>query len=220
MTVYDFNPFPKDKKHPRERRGDFRKNCQSLVLWEPSCTAVGNSETNCKRRKQLYLRPFIHYIQLLAAAPMNKLGSCCQWRHEYLKSSMLLVSVANGAMNERQHWELRNECLTKIWNCPKNVFPKLRTAQRVYFRHRNCAKSVLPMLRPVWILSALQREWGTPEPLKNPTDKNAAYPCGSMNFYSLTGNLFPNSQQLYDVACGAVNWKGSHNMENASRLTL
>ncbi len=111
---------------------------------------------------------------------------------------------------------MAQECLTKTENCAKTV-------QRVSYRHRElrkkCVTNVETSVKTV--LSALQREWGTSaEPLKKPTDKNAAYPCGSMNFYSRTGNLFPNSQQLYDVACGAVNWKGSHNMENASRLTL
>jgi hypothetical protein len=55
--------------------------------------------------------------------------------------------------------------------------------------------------------------------LEKPTGKTAAYPCGSMNFYSRTGNLFQKSQQLHDVAMWRCK-KGSHNMENASRLTL
>ncbi len=65
----------------------------------------------------------------VGSGAMNKFGSCCQWRHEYLKPRMLLFSVTNGAMNEKQHWELRKECLTEIENCAKTV-------QRVSYRHR------------------------------------------------------------------------------------
>jgi hypothetical protein len=50
-------------------------------------------------------------------------------------------------------------------------------------------------------LAAVQREWGSSgQPLKKPTDKNAAYPCGPMNFHTCVDNLFPNSQQLYEMA--------------------
>jgi hypothetical protein len=30
--------------------------------------------------------------------------------------------------------------------------------------------------------------------------KNAAYPYGAMNVHSRVGNLFPNNQQLYEMA--------------------
>jgi hypothetical protein len=35
---------------------------------------------------------------------------------------------------------------------------------------------------------------------ENPKDKNAAYPYGAMNVHSSVGKLFPNSQQLYEMA--------------------
>jgi hypothetical protein len=31
-------------------------------------------------------------------------------------------------------------------------------------------------------------------------DKNAVYPYGAMNVHSRVGKLFPNSQQLYEMA--------------------
>jgi hypothetical protein len=45
-----------------------------------------------------------------------------------------------------------------------------------------------------------QREWESSfKPLKKPTDKNTTYPYSTMNFHSHVGNLFPNSQQLYEM---------------------
>jgi hypothetical protein len=38
------------------------------------------------------------------------------------------------------------------------------------------------------------------QPLKKHTDKNAAYAYGVMNVHSGFGNLFPNSQQLNEMA--------------------
>jgi hypothetical protein len=45
---------------------------------------------------------------------MNKFGSCFQYLNEHLKPKILLFSVAIGAMNAPQHWELRKERLTDI----------------------------------------------------------------------------------------------------------
>jgi hypothetical protein len=44
---------------------------------------------------------------------------------------------------------------------------------------------------------------------KKPTDKNAAYPYGAINFHSRVDNLFPKSNSVRE---GAVTLKGSLSM--------
>jgi hypothetical protein len=100
---------------------------------------------------------------------------------------MLLFSVANSAMNHPRLLDLRKEFLTDVGKCTKSVLPTLGATQRIGTSAN--------------ILAALQKGWGSSvEPLKKPTDQNAAYPYGAMNFHARIGNLFPNSQQLYKMA--------------------
>jgi hypothetical protein len=59
------------------------------------------------------------------------------------------------------------------------------------------------ILRPVRIHWRLYKENGeasSVQTLKKHVDKNAAYAHGVMNVHSRVGNLFPNSQQLNEMA--------------------
>jgi hypothetical protein len=95
-------------------------------------------------------------------------------------------------MNHPRLWDLRKEFLTDIGNCTKSVLPTLGAMQRIGTSAN--------------ILEALQSEWGSSvEPLKKPTNENAAYPYGALNFQSRINKLFPNSRQLQRWPC---NFKG------------
>ncbi len=89
-----------------------------------------------------------------------------------------------------------------FWNCAKSVLPTLETAQRVSYWHWELRKERLTDVgTSANTLAALQREWeSSVKPLRKTTDKNANYPYGVMNFRSHVGNLFPNSQNLCEMA--------------------
>jgi hypothetical protein len=104
------------------------------------------------------------------------------------KPRILLFSVANSAMNHPRLWDLRKEFLTDIGNCTKSVLPTLGATQRI------------------GTSANIQRQLGSSvEPLKKPTDENAAYPYGAMDFHSRINNLFPNGQHCTRWPC---NFKG------------
>ncbi len=87
----------------------------------------------------------------------------------------MLSNIDNGTMNSSTIWQRRDDACSNV-----------ETSEHT--------------------LAALQRECrSSVQPLKKPTDKNDAYPYGTMNFHSRIGNLFPNSQQLYEVS---FNFKG------------
>jgi hypothetical protein len=100
---------------------------------------------------------------------------------------MLLFSVANSAMNHPRLLDLRKEFLTDIGKCTKSVLPQ---------RIGTIAN----------ILAALQSEWGSSvEPLKKPTDENAAYPYGAMNFIPALAICFQIANNCTRWPC---NFKG------------
>ncbi len=94
-------------------------------MWElftvtaPSRTAVNFLETNWQRRTQIYQRPFIYYIQLLAMALWTNLEpvangavtflnpECCfsLWASAQWK----LCDIGNGAMKAPHYCQRRNE---------------------------------------------------------------------------------------------------------------
>jgi hypothetical protein len=161
-----------------------------------SYCAIWQFAQNCQRCTQLCPGPFRYFLHAaVGIGAMNKFGSCCHWPYEH-RPRMLLVSVATSAMNHPWLWELSKECLTDIGNC-KECLTNIRIFPKIVIRawgHWDIGTSTNT-------LAALQREWGSSvKPWKRPTDENAAYPYGAMNFHSRTGNLFPNSQQLHKMA--------------------
>jgi hypothetical protein len=57
--------------------------------------------------------------------PMNKFGSCIQWRSELFKPRMLFFAVGKGTMNTPRYWELRDACsdVNTSANTPRLSYP-------------------------------------------------------------------------------------------------
>ncbi len=68
---------------------------------------------NCQYRTQVFQRPFIYYIQLLATELWTN-WNLSKWRNEHFKPRMLLFSVGNGAMNAPRYWQRGRDACT-MW---------------------------------------------------------------------------------------------------------
>jgi hypothetical protein len=69
---------------------------------------------------------FIYLLHTVVGdGPMNKFGSCIQWRSELFKPRMLFFPVGKGTMNAPQYCELRDACsaVNTSANTPRFSYP-------------------------------------------------------------------------------------------------
>ncbi len=113
------------KAYIKERTAEVVKQIRpSPFLWEPFKVRKRTSNGAHSSVRGLYS---LHTA--VGNGAMNKFVSYCLVRNEHFKPTMLLFSVATGAMNDPRHWELGKECLTDVGNCTKSLFSMLGPVQ-------------------------------------------------------------------------------------------